>query len=78
MEEVDWNLIVNFASPEAVKQLIDNLIDSYRKSSLPRFLTRCNRIIDSLRPFMAAVDVFVQPNPAIACLVWGSVGASSR
>ena len=73
IENADWDLIGCCTSPEAVKQLVDKLATGYRKSALPRFLERCNHIIDNLRPFMAAVDVFVQSDPTIASLVWGSI-----
>ena len=42
-----------------------------RRSS--QILDRCRRIVDCQRPFLAAVDVFVQYDQTMGLLVWGSI-----
>lgn len=73
MAPEDWTTITKVTAPEGLRDVVERLTQSYSKHRVPRFLSRCHRIIESLRPFMAAVDVFVQVDQGIACLVWGSI-----
>ena len=48
-----------------------NKKDSSRKSRV--WSQRTRRILDSVQQYSAVVDTFVQSNPAVPALVWGSI-----
>jgi hypothetical protein len=52
---------------------VDDLQKKYSNKRMIKFLRRCHRIIDHLKPFSKAIDVFVQSDPTVSCLLWGSI-----
>jgi hypothetical protein len=45
----------------------------YQKRRLPRLMSRLQPMIEVVRSFSGAIDMFVQANPSISALVWGSL-----
>jgi hypothetical protein len=69
----DWELISKVDSKEELVDFVSGLERRYQSRKSTRFLLRCRKIIECLSPFMVAVDVFVQVNPAIGSIVWGGI-----
>ena len=73
LKREDWDRIAGIDTSEGLEIYLSDLQDKYQSRRSARFLRRCNCIVDNLRPFMQAVDQFSQADPAVACLVWGSI-----
>lgn len=52
---------------------VKTLDSKYRTRIVSRLLRRCDPFFLELGRFTAVVNIFVQSNPAVSALVWGSV-----
>lgn len=47
-------------------------IEHYQKKSLPKWIDKSVPFLQHLRTFTSVIDTFIQLNPQIAALIWGS------
>ncbi|KAH8807700.1 hypothetical protein F5884DRAFT_857274 [Xylogone sp. PMI_703] len=66
------NLLTSVTYDELYQKIL-HAQQKYSSKRSTRWLTKLQPIMDHLRTFSAAIAVLTQANPAIACLVWGSI-----
>lgn len=70
--------IENVGSMDDLTEKISTLQQGYQNTSsggvpLPNLLTRAEPLILQLQSFSAIIGTFIQSNPDIAALIWGSL-----
>ena len=45
----------------------------YDKKMIPTIMRKCNPVLEHVQSFCAVIDTFIQSNPVISGLIWGSL-----
>lgn len=68
--------IENVGSLEELMERLERISQQYRdqrRSNFPNLLARADPFITQIRSFSAIINTFIQSNPDISALVWGSL-----
>ena len=71
----DWSTINSVGGVEDVASELSHRNEAYGKRKLPKWSKRFGDAINYIRPLMSVIDTFVQSDPTVSALVWGSIKA---
>jgi hypothetical protein len=54
-------------------QKLNDLAKKWQKTRINRAVGGVKAFSDRLQPFFACIDIFIQPNPKYAVIIWGSI-----
>lgn len=71
----DWLRIESVPSPEGVVSDLSDRNHAYGRRQVPKWIEKFNNVITYIRPLMSVIDTFIQSDPTISALAWGSIKA---
>jgi hypothetical protein len=73
LKKHEMTLIFQVKTSDDLVRIVAQMQTTNASKPLPRMLTRLAPFLSVMRSFSSVVDTFINSNPSIAALVWGSV-----
>jgi hypothetical protein len=73
LSQTQYQKLQTIGSFETLSKEISTLDVAYRKRLVPRVLRKLDPLFEQLKVLTQAISIFIQSNPEIAALVWGSL-----